>query len=172
MAFFPASIFISRPAGRREGSITPFRVYLHYAVLSHCSEFAPGWAQEIRPTLLFNFFITHTLFLILFQIGGWPGAGGFGDGGGGAEQSEVLLPASQPALLSLGADGVIRVWVEVTLAPSLGADSKAVPRSPGPVPPAGPASHFCCTLVIQVSSSLPPPARRAPPRKTKVRRSP
>ncbi len=56
------------------------------------------------------------------------------------------MPASQPALLSLGADGVIRVWVEVTLAPALGTDARA--GNPGAL--TLPASHYCCTLVIQV----------------------
>ncbi|KAK9832599.1 hypothetical protein WJX81_002754 [Elliptochloris bilobata] len=44
-----------------------------------------------------------------------------GDDGGGA----ALLPGSQAALLTAAADGALRVWVEVTLAPVLGTDGAA-----------------------------------------------
>ena len=44
----------------------------------------------------------------------------------------VLLPPAQPALLTLTADGVIRIWVEVTLTPpSPSASASTTPkRSP------------------------------------------
>jgi len=97
-------------------------------------------------------------------------AGGAGeeDAGGGA----ALLPGSQAALLTAGADGALRVWVEVTLAPALGTDgappgwrpgsaggeagAAGAPRSPAGSPRddalAARVSRFCVTLVV------PPPA--------------
>lgn len=93
------------------------------------------------------------------------------DGGGAA-----LLPGSQAALLTATADGTLRVWVEVTLAPALGTDGASPgwrpgPRTPGDSPrgaasPGGPppdalaarVSRFCVTLVV----APPPGAWEAP----------
>ncbi|CAL5224911.1 g7676 [Coccomyxa viridis] len=88
-----------------------------------------------------------------------------------AQGGATLLPPSQPALLTMTADGVMRIWVEVTVAPP-------TPVLPGPVSPKEPPakaqqppkaveaptkSHFCTSLVIQ-----PPPGawdvQLAPPR--------
>ena len=54
----------------------------------------------------------------------------------------MLLPPAQPALLTLTADGVMRIWVEVTLTPSSPSASAAPtpkrspeqPKSPQQVP--------------------------------------
>jgi hypothetical protein len=84
------------------------------------------------------------MFLVGIHLSSVRCSTGSGVHGEGEEDPEGLLPASQPALLSLGADGVIRVWVEVTLAPVLGTDARAGNGLTLP------ASHYCCTLVIQV----------------------
>ena len=58
------------------------------------------------------------------------------------------MPKSQPALLTVTADGVLRVWVEVTIEVSTGSNPLATEPLPAlPGLPGG--SHFCVTLVIQ-----------------------
>ena len=69
---------------------------------------------------------------------------------GRSQEGEELadyMPKSQPALLTVTADGMLRVWVEVTMESSSSntlatEPSTALPGLPG-------ASHFCVTLVIQ-----------------------
>ncbi|BDA47164.1 probable DmX-like protein 2 at C-terminar half [Coccomyxa sp. Obi] len=74
----------------------------------------------------------------------------------GAEDGEgpagVLLPPAQPALLTMTHDGIIRIWVEVKMAPQPRlADGTASPNGAPAWGAAGAqnASHFCVTLVIQ-----------------------
>ncbi len=73
------------------------------------------------------------------------------------------MPKSQPALLTVTADGILRVWVEVTMESASGTNplatepSAALPGLPG-------GTHFCVTLVIQSpagfwSNPLPPTLR-------------
>ena len=75
------------------------------------------------------------------------------------------MPKSQPALLTVTADGILRVWVEVTMETASGANPMATePSSVLPGLPGG--SHFCVTLVIQPpagfwSSPLPGSLRAA-----------
>lgn len=38
-----------------------------------------------------------------------------------------LAATAQPALMTVGYDGMIRIWVEVTLSPSLGAQAPGSP---------------------------------------------
>lgn len=38
-----------------------------------------------------------------------------------------LAATAQPALMTVGHDGMIRIWVEVTLSPSLGAQAPGSP---------------------------------------------
>ena len=70
---------------------------------------------------------------------------------GGHEEDDptCMAPSSQPALLTVTADGIIRIWVEVTLTAATGANPlSAAPASPAlPGLPGG--SHVCVTLVIQ-----------------------
>ena len=87
------------------------------------------------------------------------------------QTSEILLPPpTNPALMTLTSDGVVRIWIEVVLSPTFGPDISilAKPRSPGGSPrgspkkgqktasplPQGQASipseaNLCVGLVIQ-----------------------
>lgn len=58
------------------------------------------------------------------------------------------MPKSQPALLTVTADGVLRVWVEVTMELATGTNPLAR-EAPRGLPGLSGGSHFCVTLVIQ-----------------------
>lgn len=71
------------------------------------------------------------------------------------EEDELAdyMPKSQPALLTVTADGILRVWVEVTMEAASGTNPLATePSSALPGLPGG--SHFCVTLVIQPPSGF------------------
>ncbi len=65
---------------------------------------------------------------------------------------------SSPALLTVGADGALRLWVEVTLAPP-----SFPPRPPPPPPPTPPPTpppisrHFCIALVVELPHAIKTP---------------
>ena len=59
------------------------------------------------------------------------------------------MPKSQPALLTVSADGLLRVWVEVTMESASGTNPLATEPSPTALPGLPGGSHFCVTLVIQ-----------------------
>ena len=65
------------------------------------------------------------------------------------EELADYMPKSQPALLTVTADGLLRVWVEVTMESTSGSNPLATepPSTAMPGLPGG--SHFCVTLVIQ-----------------------
>ncbi|KAL0019249.1 hypothetical protein WJX77_001067 [Trebouxia sp. C0004] len=81
---------------------------------------------------------------------------------GNDQDGSPLAANAQPALMTVGYDGMIRIWVEVTLSPSLGAPGSPS-RLTGPSTPTTPgtpqnlvrghqlvgSSQFCMTLVVQ-----------------------
>jgi hypothetical protein len=72
-----------------------------------------------------------------------------------SEEEELAdcTPKSQPALLTATADGILRVWVEVTMELVQGPNPLAITPAPLNATPGLPGgSHFCVTLVVQ-----PPP---------------
>ncbi|KAA6424834.1 MAG: hypothetical protein FRX49_05008 [Trebouxia sp. A1-2] len=85
---------------------------------------------------------------------------------GNDQDGSPLAANAQPALMTVGYDGMIRIWVEVTLSPSLGAPGSPS-RLTGPSTPTTPgtpqnlirghqlvgSSQFCMTLVVQPPNS-------------------
>lgn len=71
------------------------------------------------------------------------------------QTSDILLPPpSNPALMTITSDGVVRIWIEVVLSPTFGPDVSALtkPRSPRGSPRGSPSKR---SSPVKPSQSLP-----------------